>query len=119
MWQTSCKVRDHYLKQAELAEARDRHNRNLNYADREEMAEIRRQQVRDASTKVVRLARLIGKYVHDPVKPAQTTGDVHRRLRSTDRAHLDEALSYAASEGWVEVDGNQLTPGPSQPAESN
>jgi hypothetical protein len=119
MWGTSSAVRDHSLKQAEIAEARDRHVRNLHNADREEMAEVRRQQVRDASAKVVRLARLIGKHVHDPVKPAQTSGEVHRRLRSTDRAYLDEALSYAASEGWVEVDGSQLTPGPSQPAESN
>jgi hypothetical protein len=119
MWATSCAVRDHYLAQAKITEARDRHARNLSYADREEMAEVRRQQVREASTKVVRLARLAAKHVHDPAKSARTIGEVNRRLPARDRSLLPEALDYAASEEWIEVDGNDLAPGPSQPAESS
>jgi hypothetical protein len=119
MWDTSCAVRDHYLAHAKISEAHERHTRNLNYADREEMAETRRQKVRDASTKIVRVARLVAKYVHDPAKPSKTVGDVNRRLKSEARPHLTEALEYAASEGWIEIDGNDLAPGPSRPAESS
>jgi hypothetical protein len=116
MWDTSCKVRDHYLADAEQQATRDRHTRNQHYADREEMAEARRQQVREASTKVQRVARLMGKYVHDQAKPAKTIGDVNRRLESVNRPQLTEALDYAVLEGWVEVDGTNVTPGPSKPA---
>jgi hypothetical protein len=116
MWNTSCKVRDHYIAEAAQHTARERHTRNLQYADREEMAETRRQQVRDASTKVQRVAHLIGRYVHDPVKPSRTVGDLNRRLKSDSRACLAEALDYAISEGWVEVDGDNVASGPSKPA---
>jgi hypothetical protein len=117
MWDTSCKVRDYALAQGQAAEARERHARNLHYADREGMAEGARQQVRDASTKVARVARLIAKYVHDPVKPSRTIGEVNRRLHSKEhRPVFSEALDYAAAEGWIEVDGDQVNPGPSQPA---
>jgi hypothetical protein len=116
MWRTSCAVRDHYIAEAERQATRDRRDRNLSYADREGMAEARRQQVRDASTKVQRVAALVAKYAHAPVKPSGTIGDVSRRLRSDSRACLGEALLYAITEGWVEVDGDKVTPGPSRPA---
>jgi hypothetical protein len=116
MWEVSCKVRDHYLAQGVAADARERHIRNAHYADREGMAEVARQRIRDASAKVVQVARLIGKYVHDPAKPARTVGDVNRRLESVNRPYLAEALDYAASEGWIERDDNQVAPGPSRPA---
>jgi hypothetical protein len=119
MWDTSCKVRDHYLRQAKTAAARDRRTQNLRYADREEMAERGRQRVRDASAKVARLAQLIAKYVHAKEKPSRTVRDAVNRLPSRDRDLGEQAVDYAASEGWVIVDGNDLTPGASQPAESD
>ena len=100
MWAIACKVRDHCLALADVAEAFERRARNLSYADREEMAEVRRQRVRDASAKVIRIARLIAKHVHvgTPSEgPARTASEVSRRSKSTDRASCDEALSYAVS----------------------
>jgi hypothetical protein len=107
-------VRDYALAAGQVAETRDRHTRNEHYADREGMAEVARQRVRDASTKVVQTARLVGKYVHDPVNPARTIGDLNRRLKSHNRSHLPEALDYATAEDWIEIDDNQVTAGLSQ-----
>jgi hypothetical protein len=116
MWDVSCKVRDHYLAYGATADAADRLARNMHHADREGLAEVRRQQVRNASTMVERVARLIARYVHDPVKPSRTVGDVNRRLESPLRQHLTEALDYAVLEGWIEVNGTNVSRGPSRPA---
>jgi hypothetical protein len=116
MWDTSAKVRDHYLAEGQALENRERYVRDVHYGEREGMAEQARQTVRDASSKVVRVARLIAKYVHDPVKPSRTTGDAHRRLESVNRPHFSEALHLAEEESWIEVDGDQLRPGQSKPA---
>jgi hypothetical protein len=119
MWGTSCRVRDHYLARAKIAEARERQAKNRHYANREEMAEVARLRVREESAKVVRVARLIAKYVHDPVKPERTIPAAIRRLDSPLRDLGEQAVAYAGSEGWVEVDGNDLSPGLSRPAESD
>jgi hypothetical protein len=116
MWQTSCAVRDHYIAEAERRATRDRRDRNLSYADREEMAEVMRQKVRDASTKVQRVARLIARHVHDPVNAVKTVGAAKQKLKSDKRDYFPPALDYAIEEGWVEVNGDDLTPGASRPA---
>jgi SAM-dependent methyltransferase len=117
MWDTSCKVRDHALAAGQVAEAHGRFTRNQHYAEREGMAEVARQRVRDASSSVARVARLIAKHVHNPADPARTIGEVNRRLKSdSGRPYLTEALHCAEGEGWIEVDGDQVTPGLSKPA---
>jgi hypothetical protein len=116
MWQTSCRVRDHFIAEAERQATRDQRNRNLSYADREEMAEVRRQQVRDASAEVQRYARLIAQHVHDPAAVVRTLGAAKHKLKSDKRSWFDIALDYAVAEGWVEVDGDNVTPGLSRPA---
>jgi hypothetical protein len=119
MWATCCRVRDELLRQGRTAAAREKASRTLDYVEREGMAEGARQQVRDASARVVRLGRLVAKYVHDPKKPSRTVADATRRLRSKDRHLAAEAIDYAASAGWVILDGISLEPGESMPSEAS
>jgi hypothetical protein len=118
MWETSSRVRDELLRLGQLTVAREKASRTRDYVEREGMAEGARQQVRDASAKVVRLARLVGRYVHDPKKPSRTVADATRRLRSKDRHLATDAIDYAASAGWVIHDGASLEPGESMPSEA-
>jgi hypothetical protein len=118
MWATSCQVRDELLRQGRLNAAREKASRTQDYVDREGMAEGARQRVREASAKVVRLARLVGKYVHDSKKPSRTVADATRRLCSEDRHLAGEAIDYAASAGWVIHNGTALEPGESMPSEA-
>jgi hypothetical protein len=114
MWETSCRVRDELLRYGQTIAARAQEASNRRHAEREGLAEVARSQ---AVPKVLRIARLVAKYVHDTAKPARTVGEVNRRLESPNRRLLTEALEHAVSVGWVVVDGSQVEPGPSRPSE--
>jgi hypothetical protein len=116
MWETSCRVRDELLRYGRSAVAQEKASRRRDYAEREGLAESARQQVRDASAKIVRLGRLIAKYVHDAENPSRTVAAATRRLRSEDRHLAGEAIGHAVSAGWVVQDDTTLEPGDSMPS---
>jgi hypothetical protein len=49
LWETSCKVRNHYVRRGQLEDAKQEMTRDRRYANREAMAEAARQQVREAN----------------------------------------------------------------------
>jgi hypothetical protein len=116
LWETSCKVRDHYLRRGQLEEAKAEMSRARKYADREAMAEAARQQVRDTNDPVDRVARKLANDVHDGKLEKPTVGYGRRLQSSRDRKWYSEALEYATEMGWVVVDEEAIAPGPNRPA---
>jgi hypothetical protein len=120
MWDTSCKVRDHYIDVAKQRAARERLLKNQHSAEREYGNELARRQVREADEKIRRVARLIAGYVHNAADPATTVSEARRRLKADlrDWGLVNAAAGLADEEGWIEKDDSNLTPGPSRPTEA-
>lgn len=112
IWATSCGVRDQLVEIGRQVAQQEHEQRTVAYVEREERAQIARDGV---PAKVDRIARLIGRYVHED--GAATRGATRKRLAGRDKQFFDAAVAYAAERGWIKaLDDKVLTPGDASPA---
>jgi len=103
LWNTSCKVRDHYVRRGEIEDAKQEMARNRRFANREAMAEAARQQMRDSNDPVDRVRRS-SPTTFTTANSRSPRSAMRADTRHSDRArYFDDALEYAAEQGWVEV----------------
>jgi hypothetical protein len=112
---TSRAVREDLVQFRREEQAKENEARTQDYVNRERRAELARS---TAGTAVLRVARLLGRKVHE--KGAMSRRDATKLLPSRDRGLFSDALDLAQEQGWLDVDedGGKVMPGASRPEES-
>ena len=68
-----------------------------------------------ASRALVKMARSIGRHVHNTNDATRRTASRSTASRDRQFATVDEAIDHAVSLHWIRVDGDHLTPGDARP----
>lgn len=111
VWDTSCAVRDELVETAARQRAREEEQRTKQHVERSVRAH---KAVSTADRAVVRIGRRIAIRVHEA--GGMTFGAVKKDLASRDRGFIEDALDYAEAQGWINTDGDKITPGGSKPS---
>ena len=114
IWEKSTPSGTRSSRWARRKVAKERHEAEQRELGLQEQAAARNAVIGD---KLLRIARLIARYVHDD--GGQTHSAARHRLYGPDRLFYRQAVDVAATARWVITGDGGLMPGPSRPSDAS